>query len=1148
MTERIWRGIPRNPAASADVQAITTNVEKGLGFAGDGRDKWLTIRDLEDAGIIETIQQNIGGRNTYTPVPPGGTNPDAQTPTQPQNFEVNAGFQVIILQWDAPTYSGHAYTEIYRSLTDNFSQAVRVQTSIPNIAANIVDYGQAFYYWVRFVNVNGIKGPLNDTAGTFAQAAPNVTAVIEQLSDEINATHLAQELRSRIDLIDTPDTGLIDLLQAEVDARLADVTNLVSSISAETAARLADILAANGRIDGNDSDIVAIQADIVQIEADLGDTASSSAVQALETRISQNETTITSQSTAITALNSDVSAANSNISGNASAINSLDTRVTDNEGNISTQSTQITQLQSSVTTANTNISGNASAISALDTRVTTAEGSITSQSAAITQIQADINDLENGGSGSAAAINALDVRVTANEDDITSQSTSITSLQSSVANANTSISGNSSAIGSLDSRVVATESDIASQASQLTSLSTDVTNAQNTANAASSAASALDSRVTANESSISSQSSQLTTLSNEIDSVETTANATASAVSALESEVTANENSITSLTSSVTSLQNSISGLDGDITANSNAITSLNSSVTSLGNDVTAQAQDITQLSTTVGGNTSTIQTQAISLNGLTAQWDVKTDVNGRVGGVGFYNDGTTTSFLVNADVFALLDPSGDAVNPFFVTGGDVYINSAFIANGTIQNAQIQSLVVDKVTGLDANFVLATIGVGNIDNAYIGNIIQSNVFNSTTGWRIDKNGQIDARSITIRDSSGNVVLSSGTGLEWSFVSGSGRPEDGADVTGDHRNETFSDNLVVDGDMELSSSSYWDDISGSGSRGKATNQVYSGTRSLFAAPSNNSAFFIGQSERETINPLLVPIEDRETLFLSVWARTGSSNSAQIGVRLYNANGGTTSEDYSPSVTTSGAWQQLTYSVSTFGSRFAQIVLRVNNSSFQFVHFDRAIMRKSPITPVVGEHNPISSGNIGSVVTAPIVGGHNPIGPANVSTFMQSAAIDTLYVAGQAITATEIAENNSAFSVVSPTSTANGAFSGWFTGVSRSITISNAVATTVVGISISIQERVLNSGGNGTVFYELQVLRSGLEVGRIFLTLGTGDPGNTYVSRLSSALITDTPTNGTSTYQVRLRAVRTQSGNSTTTLEVSRVAVSLDLRKR
>ena len=138
----------------------------------------------------------------------------------------------------------------------------------------------------------------------------------------------------------------------------------------------------------------------------------------------------------------------------------------------------------------------------------------------------------------------------------------------------------------------------------------------------------------------------------------------------------------------------------------------------------TSLASDITTLQTTTGGNTTSIQTNATSINGLEGQYTVKIDNNGAVAGFGLASTTTgsgdiTSEFIVNADRFAIMRGGSDttaAVVPFAVQStvqtinGEtvpvgVYMDTAFIKNGTISNAKIGSLTADKITASLLNTV-----------------------------------------------------------------------------------------------------------------------------------------------------------------------------------------------------------------------------------------------------------------------------------------------------------------------------------------------------------------------------------------------------------------------------------------------------------
>ena len=101
-----------------------------------------------------------------------------------------------------------------------------------------------------------------------------------------------------------------------------------------------------------------------------------------------------------------------------------------------------------------------------------------------------------------------------------------------------------------------------------------------------------------------------------------------------------------------------------------------------------ALATDITGLTTRVGDNEAAVTAQAASIDGLEARYGVTLDVNGHVTGFAQNNDGTTGSFTVVADEFAIVPPGGGAATAPFIVDDDV----VYIAQG-----YIKELAVDKI-------------------------------------------------------------------------------------------------------------------------------------------------------------------------------------------------------------------------------------------------------------------------------------------------------------------------------------------------------------------------------------------------------------------------------------------------------------------
>ncbi|CAI8751791.1 Host specificity protein [Pseudomonas chlororaphis] len=125
-------------------------------------------------------------------------------------------------------------------------------------------------------------------------------------------------------------------------------------------------------------------------------------------------------------------------------------------------------------------------------------------------------------------------------------------------------------------------------------------------------------------------------------------------------------------------------------------------------NNQQATAQQLSQLNTTVGSQQTAIQQNTSIINDVNgrvaASWSVKMQYNSGTGqyiaagiGLGIENGpaGLQSQFLVSADRFAIVNTvAGGAVSvPFAVQGGQVFMSSTFIMDGTITNAKIGSYI-----------------------------------------------------------------------------------------------------------------------------------------------------------------------------------------------------------------------------------------------------------------------------------------------------------------------------------------------------------------------------------------------------------------------------------------------------------------------
>ncbi|AZE48264.1 Phage tail fiber protein [Pseudomonas chlororaphis] len=168
--------------------------------------------------------------------------------------------------------------------------------------------------------------------------------------------------------------------------------------------------------------------------------------------------------------------------------------------------------------------------------------------------------------------------------------------------------------------------------------------------------------------------------------------------------------------------------------------------------EIEAEATQRIQLQATVGENTSAIQQTSSALantNGqLSTLWSVKmeTTAGGQKYaasfGMGLQVDpsGVSSQFVVRADTFMLLNlANGTPVSPFAVTGGQTFIKSTFIEDGTITNAKIGNYIQSN------NYVAGSVGwrlwfdgTFEINSPFGGGARQ--VINNAGGKVFDENG------------------------------------------------------------------------------------------------------------------------------------------------------------------------------------------------------------------------------------------------------------------------------------------------------------------------------------------------------------------------------------------------------------------------
>jgi len=217
--------------------------------------------------------------------------------------------------------------------------------------------------------------------------------------------------------------------------------------------------------------------------------------------------------------------------------------------------------------------------------------------------------------------------------------------------------------------------------------------------------SATATAITGATSSLVSSSSLATALSSYYTKAEADS-ATATAITGATSSLVSNTSLATSLSSYYTKV------------ATDSAIATASSGAVATANNNTASA--LINYSTTVQTNTAI---NGAITTAVSAKMMLKVDANGKIAGIGLWSDGVTSNVEILADRFSIVGagPGATPLVPFIVDQGTVYIAKAAIKDG------------------------------DIDNAKIGNVIQSsNYVAGSAGWKIDKAGSPEFNSGTFR--------------------------------------------------------------------------------------------------------------------------------------------------------------------------------------------------------------------------------------------------------------------------------------------------------------------------------------------------------------------------------------------------------------
>ena len=220
-----------------DLQQFVQRVREALDSGGD--DAVVTARQLIVAGLAST---NSAGHLTTV------VDNTIQNPSAPTNLSASGATANIIVSWNAPTYTGHAYTEIWAHTGNTLGNAELVGMTAGNSFSHNIGGTATRYYWVRNINQNGLASAYNAVSGVVGATSSSPNFLMELLVETFGTNS-----QSPFFQIDTATT--INGVQVPAGTYMknafihnASITNAMVQDAAIDSAKIADATIVNGDI------------------------------------------------------------------------------------------------------------------------------------------------------------------------------------------------------------------------------------------------------------------------------------------------------------------------------------------------------------------------------------------------------------------------------------------------------------------------------------------------------------------------------------------------------------------------------------------------------------------------------------------------------------------------------------------------------------------------------------------------------------------------------------------------------------------------------------------------------------------------------------------------------------------------------------
>ncbi|CAM0015889.1 tail fiber protein [Vibrio phage D171] len=475
-----------------EIQPLVENIEILNGARGSGLDRAVLLRDLVDLGLAGTVKTSGGKVRPVTGTPGTGTpgggtsptpDPTVEDPVAPTGVYASGGFSNILIAWDSPGYKGHAYANIYRSATDDYSQAVAISQTAANLYSDTVAVGATWYYWIRFVNKNDKEGPIQSTNGVKGTTSAAIGDILDQLKGEIDETFFTPVFNTRLDDTDKDiqqlfgDVTNIDnkftdkFVQVEdqfveFDGKFVDVNSIIDELkeAGEIIAEAAMSAAVGVEIESDTRRKITARIEEKQRTIITDQIAMAEDIKTVTATVDDNKAQISINNTALVELDKDTKEAVKTIT---ERLDTQQSNIDDNKASITNQQQTLVSVQDSVNKNTGEIDATKQDVQAVTTRLDKQQSEIDDNKATITTQQQTIITIDGKVTG-----NADDIKDTADKVEVITQR--VDTLTSEVGDNKAQISQTQQTLITIDGKVTDNEKEIGDNAKSIQVVTTRI--------------------------------------------------------------------------------------------------------------------------------------------------------------------------------------------------------------------------------------------------------------------------------------------------------------------------------------------------------------------------------------------------------------------------------------------------------------------------------------------------------------------------------------------------------------------------------------------------------------------------------------------------------------------------------------------------